>query len=458
MTPKVVIVGRPNVGKSSLLNLLARRRVSIVDPTAGVTRDRVSSIVTLRAESLDHADDRQIELIDTGGYGIEDTQNLTAQIEHQIDIAISDASLILFVVDAQTGVVPLDHEVARLLRMSGLRTPVLVVANKVDGPSHEATAYEASQLGFGAPIMASATSGRNTRDLLESICQNIAPSATRTSDTPTAMLAIAGKRNAGKSTLVNALAGEERVIVSELAGTTRDSVDVRFEIDDQVFIAIDTAGVRKTKSISGDIEFYSHHRTLRSIRRADVVMLLIDAAVPISQVDRQLADEINRQHKPCVIVLNKWDLAQDDYDEEKYVEYLDKALKSLRFAPVVFVSAKNAEGIYEAVSAAMALYKQANHRVSTGELNRVVEKILLEHTPSSKIGLRPKIYYATQLDILPPTIGLFVNNPSMFDNAYQRFLINRFRDLLPFAEVPIKLLIRGKKSAPSGVILTGARQ
>lgn len=455
MTPKVVIVGRPNVGKSSLLNLLARRRVSIVDPTAGVTRDRVSTIVNLTAESPQQPHDPHIELIDTGGYGIEDTQDLTGQIEHQIDNAIADASLILFVVDAQTGVVPLDHEVGRLLRMSGTQTPVLLVANKVDGPSHEAAAYEASQLGFGTPVMASATSGRNTRQLLESIRETIDAAVTidRNSPptTPTALLAIAGKRNAGKSTLVNALAGEERVIVSEQAGTTRDSVDVRFEIDGQVFVAIDTAGVRKTKSLAGDIEYYSHHRTLRSIRRADAVLLLIDAAVPISQVDRQLADEILKHHKPCVIVLNKWDLAQDNYNEEKYIEYLDDALKGLRFAPVAFVSAKNAQGIREVVTTAMALYRQADHRVSTGELNRVLEKILLEHTPSSKIGLRPKIYYATQLDTHPPTIALFVNNPSMFDGAYQRFLINRFRDLLPFAEVPIKLLIRGKKDAPSGV-------
>ena len=360
----------------------------------------------------------------------------------------------LFIVDAQTGLVPLDHEVARLLRTSNTQTPIILVGNKVDGPTHEPAAHEAAKLGFGPPLMVSATSGRNKARLIEVIHEHIEqfPDAvTSMARIPAseALLAIAGKRNAGKSTLVNALAGQPRVIVSEIEGTTRDSVDVRFEIDGKTFTAIDTAGVRKTKSIAGDIEFYSHHRTLRSIRRADVVLLLIDTVVPISQVDRQLASEILKHHKPCIIVLNKWDLAQETHTQEEYLKYLDDALKGMRFAPIAFVSALNQDGLRETIDTAMTLFQQAGHRVSTSKLNKVMEQILAQKTPTSKIGRRPKIYYATQLDTHPPTIGLFVNDPNQFDPAYERFLINRFRDLLPFAEVPIKLMIRGKRSIPT---------
>ena len=448
MVAKVVIVGRPNVGKSSLMNMLAGRRVSIVDPTAGVTRDRVSTLVNLRSDDPG-LPSRTVELIDTGGHGIDDVQDLTVHVEQQIAHGLAEAGVILFLIDAQAGVVPLDRQVATLLRAAGKQTPVLVVANKVDGPTHEAAAYEAATLGLGNPWMVSATSGFRKAELIEAIRQEL----DRVEPDPTdaaaldagLLLAITGKRNAGKSTLVNALAGDDRVIVSEVEGTTRDSVDVRFEINGKAFTAIDTAGVRKTKSLAGDIEYYSRHRTLRSIRRADVVLLLIDSAVPISQVDKQLANEILKHHKPCVIVLNKWDLAQDDYTHEEYAQYLDKTLKGLNFAPLVFVSAAQTEGLDELLAMVSNLYQQAGHRVGTGELNRVVEQILNERTPTSKLGKRPKIYYVTQLDIHPPTIGLFVNDPDLFDPAYQRFLINRMRDHLPYAEVPINLLVRSRK-------------
>ncbi len=461
MIPKVTIVGRPNVGKSSLLNLLARRRISIVDPTAGVTRDRVSVQIRLPAMPPDRPLDRVIELIDTGGYGIDDAQDLTAQIQRQIALAIADADLILLVVDAQSGIVPLDHEVAQLLRVSETQTPVVLVANKVDSEIQEPAAFEAASLGFGPPFLVSAASGRHRTALLAEIHQSlpdmIAERDTHHQHGSTPLLAIAGKRNAGKSTLVNALAGEPRVIVSKLEGTTRDSIDVRFEINGQTLTAIDTAGVRKTKSLAGDIEYYSYHRTLRSIRRADVVLLLIDAAVPVSQVDRQLAAEVLKHYKPCVIVLNKWDLAQHDHTQQEYLQYLDGALKGLSFAPVGFISAAHHDGIADVVAMAMNLCQQAGCRISTGELNRVVEQILKENTPKSNSGHIPKIYYATQLDTHPPTIGLFVNHPAMFDLTYQRFLINRFRDLLPFSEVPIRLLVRGKKSVTAEARLADQR-
>lgn len=451
MLPKVVIVGRPNVGKSSLLNLLAGRRVAIVDQVAGVTRDRVGTHLEL-APGTDPEQIRLIELIDTGGYGIVDSTDLTVEIDQQIAAGVAEADLILFVVDVQIGMTPLDQEVARVLRTSGSgganATPVLMIANKVDSKSHEPAAHEMARLGFSDPIMVSATSGYKKRELLDQIAAHINwdhfDQSGQTNERGI-LLAIVGKRNAGKSTLVNALAGVDRMIVSEIEGTTRDSVDVQFEFNNRLFTAIDTAGVRKAKSVKCDIDYYSHHRSFRSIRRADVVLLLIDAAVPISQVDRKLASEILKHHCPCVILVNKWDLAEKSHTQQEYAEYMDRELQGLKFAPIVFTTAKDAEGIHDAVGMALTLYRQAGHRVNTSEINRVVEQILTKYTPMSKVRKRPKVYYSTQLSVHPPTIALFVNDPLLFGSAGQRYLINRFRDLLPFSEVPIKILIRGRQ-------------
>jgi len=451
MLPKIVIVGRPNVGKSSLMNLLARRRVSIVEPTAGVTRDRIGTMIELplitRKQKV-----RQAELIDTGGYGLTDNQDLTPQIERQIAQGLGEADLIFFVIDAQSGVTPLDETIARLLRSGGSTTPVLLVVNKVDSEKLEAQAYEAMRLGFGDPVMVSAVTGHNKHELYDRIHNAIdfdrfdADGGGPVEQGP--LIALVGKRNAGKSTMVNALAGEQRVIVSEIEGTTRDSVDVRFEINGKVFTAIDTAGVRKRKSLKGDIEYYSMHRSLRSVRRADVCLLLIDAAVPVSQVDKKLVNEILEHHRPTVIVVNKWDLAEKNHTQDEYLEYLDKELQGLSFAPIVFTSADRGQGMREAIGMAMNLFEQARHRVSTSELNKVVETIMAEKQPRSKLGKQPKIYYATQLEIDPPTIALFVNIPDMFDNSYMRFFMNQLREVLPYSEVPIKLLIRGRRDMP----------
>ncbi|MEM6459067.1 MAG: ribosome biogenesis GTPase Der [Planctomycetota bacterium] len=453
--PKIVIVGRPNVGKSSLLNRLAGRRVSIVDPTAGVTRDRVGTPISLPASpGAPASEDRPAELIDTGGYGIEDSQNLTAEVERQIAEGLAEADLVLFVVDAQAGVVPLDRTVARVLRGGGAQAkPTLLVANKVDAENLESAVYEFMSLGFGEPVAVSAETKYRLSHLIQAIRDRL-PESAGPGDTvdPGVRLALVGKRNAGKSTLVNALAGGRRVIVSERAGTTRDSVDVRMELETaagpRVVTCIDTAGVRKTKSLDGDIEFYAQHRSLRSVRRADVCLLLIDAAVPVSQVDHQLVGEINKHHRPTVIVVNKWDLAEAEHTRESYAEYLDQTLKGLSFAPIVFVSAQREEGMREVVAMALNLHDQATHRVSTSKLNQFIELVTAERGPAaSKGGKAPKVYYATQLSADPPTVALFVNAPELFDANYQRFLLNRMRDELPFAEVPIRLLVRKRPRA-----------
>lgn len=453
MMPKVVIIGRPNVGKSSLLNLLARRRISIVAPEPGVTRDRVSATVDLSRAIDTDATSHTVELIDTGGFGLSEgatDQSLTDAVERQIAHGLADAQLILFVVDAQSGILPLDEQIARMLRAGDRSTPILLVANKVDSAAHEPAAWEASGFGMGLPMAVSATSSYRKNDLLRAIHDRIDWNARGrdAQDDPVddagTRLAVVGKRNAGKSTLINALAGSERVIVSAREGTTRDAIDVRLQFNGRTFTAIDTAGVRRRKSLADDLEYYSVHRALRSIRRADVVVLLIDAVVPVSQVEHQLCTHILNHHKPCVVAINKWDLAQQDHTPEQYAAYLEDTLRDMAFAPIVFISASNGEGLADLLAMARNLNEQASCRVTTGELNRHLQQILARSTPRTKQGKPAKIFYATQTDVRPPTVSLWVNHPKMFDAAYRRFLMNRFREVLPYSEVPIKLLIHDR--------------
>lgn len=458
--PQIAIVGRPNVGKSSLLNRLARKRVSIVDPTPGVTRDRVSTIIEIEPplETPKGTPTRLVELIDTGGYGVytaegarfnevgADLATLTPDIEYQIRLAREQATLILFVLDSQVGITSLDVTVARMLREEGVQDKILLLANKVDSEDWLAHGLEAAGLGFGEPVCCSATSGYGTRRLTDAIYERLSQDnedvpGDESPDEVEMKIAIVGKRNAGKSTLINALAGEPRVIVSEIAGTTRDSVDVRFELEGRRMLAIDTAGVRKRKSFADSIEYYAYHRMLQSIRRADVVMLLLDATTDVSQVDKKLTQELQRQFKPTVIVVNKCDLLDKDaISPEDYLDYLTKQLRGLDYAPIVFVSSTSGEGLTDAVSMAFNLFQQASHRETTGRINQVVEKILKERGPSSRLGTQAKLLYATQIQTNPPTIVLVVNDPKLFLGNYERFLLNRLREELPYSEVPIRLL------------------
>jgi GTP-binding protein len=444
--PVVAIVGRPNVGKSSLFNWMAGRRIAIVDPTAGVTRDRVSTLVKTHA--------RFFELVDTGGIGVADVDNLTAQIERQIEAAIDQAHVILFVVDARAGLMPLDEEVAKRLRY--VNKPILLVANKCDTAELEQQTAEFYKLGRGKLVNVSSHQGRGRRELFDLVAERL-PSPEELEaqpKDPSLKLAIVGRRNTGKSTFINSLAQSERMIVSEVPGTTRDSVDVRFERDGHVYVAIDTAGVRRKKSISGDIEFYSLARAERSIRRADVVLMFLDPRVRISKVDKQLAEYVLEHHKPAIFVVNKWDLMVP-MPTGKMGNYVRATFPSLDFVPIAFITAKAGKNVQAVLNLAQNLHKQASARVSTGDLNRVVRMALDASPPPLRQNRRAKVYYATQVSTNPPTVVLFTNGPELFDNTYQRYLIKTFRDQLPFHDVPVKLYLRNKRrgeptAAPDG--------
>ena len=432
--PNVAIIGRPNVGKSSLLNAIAGRRVSIVEPTAGVTRDRVSVLFDWRGRCL--------EFVDTGGMGLVDEEQLKAHVARQCEVAMEQADLILFLFDAKEGISPMDQFVAQKVRK--IKKPVLLVANKVESRKDEFQCLEGTKLGFGVPLEISAKEGLGISDLCDAILEKIPEQKEGETLEEGIKLGILGKRNSGKSTLVNLLAGKERVIVSDLPGTTRDSVDVPFEREGRRWIAIDTAGLRKKSRVQDAIEFFSLARSERSVRRSDVILLLFDLSLDISQVDKKLSGFILQNYKPCIIVANKVDLVEGDPDLERWEAYLRQELPGLSFAPISFISALEQDNIDETLNLAAELYEQAGKRVTTGELNKVLQEARQKHAPHSK-GKQPKLFYATQVDVFPPTILVFVNEPKMFTGQYDRYLQNRLREAFGWEEIPIRLVYKRRE-------------
>ncbi len=435
--PQVAIVGRPNVGKSSLFNWLAGRRLAIVDPTAGVTRDRLTHLVEIG--------DRYVDLIDTGGMGIEDPDNLTEHIEEQIETAIDSAAVILLVVDARDGLVPLDEEVARRLRY--VTAPVICVANKADTEGLDAQAEEFYRLGRKV-LHVSVHQNRGKEELLEAIRERLPPAAAAelAVDEPLMRLAIVGRRNVGKSTFVNTLCQAERMIVSEVPGTTRDSVDVRFELDGRPFVAIDTPGFRRMKSVVTNIDFYGVHRGKRSIRRADVALLFLDANERVSKVDKQLSDYIAEQFKPCIFVVDKWDLVAGHMSTDRWVSYLRDTFRTMAYAPIAFIAGRTGQNVKALLDHAQKLFAQSRERVTTARLNRLVRAAIQRNPPAMHGRYEPKIYYATQVAVQPPTVVLLCNSPKAISKPYQRYLLGFLRDQLGFPEVPIKLYLRRRAS------------
>lgn len=431
-TPQVVIVGRPNVGKSSIFNWLARKRIAIVDDAAGVTRDRITYLMDV--------DDRYFEIVDTGGIGITDSDDLTREIEEQITAGIDSADVILFVVDTKTGILPLDEEVARRLRY--IDKPMLCVANKADGPTQDAEADQFYKLGRGKLVRVSTKANRNRDMLLEMIVSRL-PDRNKMEDVeePSMKVAIVGRRNVGKSTFVNSLVSAERMIVSEVPGTTRDSVDVRFELDGQSFTAIDTPGLRRTVSVRSNIDFYGTRRAQRSIRRADVVLIFFDASQRIGKVDKQLCGYVSEHYKPCVFVVNKWDLMHGQLPTEKWVQYLRDTFRTMWHVPIAFITGQTGKNVKAMVNHAQMLFKQSRERIPTGQLNSLVRRAMELNPPPLFRNRRPKIYYATQVGTQPPTIVMVCNQPKGFSPTYRRYLLGVFRDQLSFGEVPIKLYL-----------------
>ena len=450
--PKVAITGRPNVGKSSLLNWLAERLISVVDPTAGVTRDRVTWFM--------HERDRYFELIDTGGIGIVDSDDLSEDIERQIQAGIDEADLLLFVVDAKAAITPLDEQVARRLRKAA--KPMLLVVNKCDSSSYDAEAATFLQLANVPYTTTSVKANRGREGLIDAMVALLPPAeeaelaeGDRLLSPADLRIAVVGRRNVGKSTFINQLAQEERVIVSEIPGTTRDSIDIRFEVDGRAIVAIDTPGVRKRKSLENDIEFYGLVRAQRSIRRADLVLMFFDATQTISRVDKQLVEEISEHFKPCIFVVNKWDLAlEQGMTAEKWVKYLMSSFESMRHVPIAIITAKDGRNIRKLVNLAQSIHKQAGRRISTAKLNRAVRSAIERNSPPMRKNRRPRIYFASQIAGSPPTIVLKCNDSTLLDEAWKRYLLGFLREATPFREVPIRLVLRSRNEIdPDAVAL-----
>ncbi len=437
---RVAIVGRPNVGKSTLFNRLTGSRIAIVEPTPGVTRDRISAPARLSSAH----EERTIELSDTGGIGVVDRDDLGADVEREITRALERSDLILFLVDARAGLVPDDAAIAARLRR--LKKPVMLVCNKVEGEklSWEVDAFRA--LGIGEdPFAISAQNGDGVYDLEEEILRRLPPpEPDERAPRSTFKLAIVGRRNAGKSTLVNALAREERVIVSSIPGTTRDALDVQVERGGELFTLIDTAGVRKRTKHDDAIEFFSFARSYRAMRRADVVLLLFDATQRISAIEKRLARYVRDHYRVVLLGANKWDLVRSGLEPEDFRAYLDQELPGLSFAPITFLSAKTGQNVAGTFELARELFRNASVRIPTAELNRILEKAVESRSPGSR-GQRVKIGYATQAESSPPTFVLFVNDARLIGKTYLRYLENRLRELTPLSEVPIRFVVRDKR-------------
>ena len=455
--PVVAIVGRPNVGKSSIANALAKRRVSIVEPTPGVTRDSVVVPVT-------HAG-RIFELMDTGGIGMEDGTPIGTAVQRQIEAGIGAADLILFVVDVRDGVTALDEKVARRLRRhpstrsvppgetSPLRAgpvPVILVANKVDTSAFDAAAGDFFRLGFGEPILVSALQRLGLTDLQDAILARLPDGSGEAPPEAALRLAVVGKRNVGKSTFVNTLARAERVIVSEIPGTTRDAVDVRIERGGRTLVLIDTAGLRKKRKIEDAIELFSRMRTEAAIRRSDAVLFLLDIREPVSEMDQKIAGQIEASGKPCVIGLNKWDAADRAKGPSSYLAYVRKAIPGLGYAPIAILSARSGFRAWSVVETAEDLHRQSGTKATTGLLNRLAKAAAEWAHPRITRSRIPKIYYITQTGVHPPRFRLFVNDPRCFTADYRRFLAGQFRASLGCREVPIRLDLRGKRGRRRG--------
>lgn len=436
--PIVAIVGRPNVGKSTLFNIFANSRISIVEDTPGVTRDRLYA----EGDWLDN----QFMMVDTGGIEIMNSDAIAVSIRQQAEIAIKEADVILFVCDARSGIVQEDADVARILRKSG--KPIVLAVNKADSPKQELNVYEFYNLGLGEPFPISAANHLGIGDLLDAVVAKFPQNKAGVFDNDEDQIKVAliGRPNVGKSSIFNSLVGQERSIVSDVAGTTRDAIDTPVVRNGQKYLFIDTAGMRRKGKIDEPIEKYSIIRSLRAVDRSDVVLMVIDAVDGVTEQDKKIAGYAHEAGKGIVIVVNKWDAYEKDENSTlRYTETLRKELIFMQYAPAVYVSALTKQRIHRLPEVINYVAEQNAMRVATSVLNQVIADAVAINPPPTEKGQRLKILYATQVKIKPPTFVIFVNEPEIMHFSYQRYLENKLREAFGFEGTPLSMIIRGKK-------------
>ena len=432
--PLVAIVGRPNVGKSTFFNKMAGHRIAIVEDTPGVTRDRVYA----DCEWQNH----HFTMIDTGGIDPTSDDPLLKQMRRQAEIAIETCDIILFFVDGRQGLTADDEMVADLLRRS--HKPVLLVVNKIDKVSMEADIYDFYQLGIGDPIGISSVNLMNFGDLLDEIVSHFPEPTEAEAEKTATHIAVVGKPNVGKSSLVNRILGQERVMVSDIAGTTRDAIDTRFVDHGEEFVIIDTAGIRKRKSIEyQSLERFSVVRSLAAIDRCDVALLLIDAQQGVTEQDSKIAGYIDDQGKPAIIVVNKWDAVEKDTGTmNEFIKDIREQLKFMEYAPIMFISALTGQRTGNVIDMVRKVYEQASRRITTGLLNDILSDAQAALQPPATSGRRLKIYYVTQQQTNPPTFIFFINDMTLMHFSYERYLENQFRKAFGFEGTPLRFILR----------------
>lgn len=435
--PLVAIVGRPNVGKSTFFNKIAGRRIAIVEDTPGVTRDRVYADCEWQQYKF--------TLIDTGGIDPTSDDPLLRQMRYQAEIAVETCDVILFFVDGKDGLTADDETVADLLRRSG--KPLILVVNKIDSMKKSDEIYDFYQLGLGDPIPISSVNMLNFGDLLDEICSHFPPPDEEEDPDAPVKIAVVGKPNVGKSSLVNRILGEERVMVSDIAGTTRDAIDAGFIDNGEQFVIIDTAGIRRKRAIEyQSLERYSVVRAFAAIDRCDVAMLIIDAEQGVTEQDAKIAGYIDEEGKAAIIVINKWDIIEKQTGTlENYVKTVRQELKFMDYAPVAFISAKTGQRVDKLIDMVRAANEQSARRITTGLLNDILADAQNAMQPPSSSGRRLKIYYATQQGVKPPTFIFFINDLTLMHFSYERYLKNYFRKSFGFEGTPLRFIMRERK-------------
>lgn len=433
--PVVAIVGRPNVGKSTIFNRIVGQRVAIVEDTPGVTRDRIYG----DAEWLDHS----FSVIDTGGIEFEDTEDILKQVKQQAELAIDEATVILFVVDGKAGLTHSDREVAQMLFRS--KKPVVLAVNKIDHPDHIVDVYDFYSLGLDEPVAVSGAHGIGFGDLLDQVVKHFPSYEEEEYEEDVIKVAVIGRPNVGKSSLINAILGEERVIVSNVAGTTRDAIDTPFETEDQKYVLIDTAGMRKRGKVYEKTEKYSVIRAMRAIERSDVVLVVLDGKQGIAEQDKKIAGYAHEAGRGIIIVVNKWDIVEkDDKTMQRMTREIRDHFAFLDYAPIHFVSAKTGRRVQQLLPRVSIVAEQHAMRIQTSILNEVISDALVMTPPPSDKGRRLKVHYVTQVSVRPPTFVVFVNDPELMHFSYLRYLENKIREAFVFEGTPLRLFVRRK--------------